>query len=224
MLLRENPLTVAPQNAGKGRQSRTKIARRRILDAVVECLDQHGYSETTIKRVQAQAAVSRGALTHHFPSKEKMMAAVLEQLLEPVRDPVGRVIFRSHDADSTHDAVQSDLLRVWRQVVNTAEGRALVELLVASRTDERLAARIEDSLERYNHTIGDEIVKVYRSVNRDDDDVVMLWTLCRVVLRGLHLQERFDPDPANSERIMARFIELISPHLAVRQTPTTGTN
>ena len=78
-------VTASATQTQRGNPLRVARTRGKILDAVISSLDEVGYSECSINRVQTQAGVSRGALTHHFPSKEEMMVKTLEHLLEPVR-------------------------------------------------------------------------------------------------------------------------------------------
>jgi len=208
----EAGVTLAPRTK---KQIQTELARHKICDAVVDCLDQFGYAETTINRVQERAGVSRGALTHHFPSKEEMMVATMEHLLAPVRNPIGANKRPDKRMDKA-GAVERDLLRLWTRMVNTKEGRALVEILVASRTDTGLYGRIAPSLSKYDSDFNQEVVKLYRSVDLSDDDVATLWTICRVFLRGLHIQERFGSGPGQTSKIMKRFAQIIGPHMTMR--------
>jgi len=207
----------APHTQTK-KQWRTERARHKICEAVIDCLDERGYAETSINRVQERAGVSRGALTHHFPSKEELMVATVEQLLAPVRGPAGRKRAKQSSKLGIGRAggIEKDLVRLWERVVNTKEGRALVEILVAARTDERLPERIAPALSRYNDEFNREVLKLYQSDALDDEDVVTLWTICRIFVRGLHIQERFEPKPGRTSKIMKRFAQIIAPHLCVR--------
>lgn len=208
----------APQAQTK-KQLQAELARHNICEAVIDCLDELGYAETSIKQVQERAGVSRGALTHHFPSKEELMVATVEQLLAPVRGPASRKRVKRSSKLGIGKAggMEKDLIKLWERVVNTKEGRALVEILVAARTDERLHARISPGLSRYNDEFNREVLKLYRSDALDDKDVVTLWTICRVFVRGLHIQERFEPKPGRTSKIMKRFAQIIAPHLTVRE-------
>ena len=51
--------------------------RRRILDAAVDLLAQKGYAGFRTADVAKIAGVSRGAQTHHFPSKDDLVVAVV---------------------------------------------------------------------------------------------------------------------------------------------------
>jgi AcrR family transcriptional regulator len=182
---------------------------------VIRCLDRDGYNETSLGRVQAEAGISRGALTHHFPSKEDMMVATLRRILEPVRlsgDRMGRAV-PVHRPVSVH----AELVRLWRETVNTVEGRALFEILVAARTDRELERRIRPALVEYNDELGEGVLAIYRSNGRDDEDVKLLWTICRIFLRGLHVQERFGGDEQTICSLMERFAGLIAREMSPRE-------
>lgn len=211
---KENDAPAAPTK----KQLQSEVARRKICEAVIDCLDELGYAETSINRVQERADVSRGALTHHFPSKEELMVATVVRLLEPVPGPAGRTRTKpqSRLGGTRSGGIERDLIRLWDRVVDTKEGRALFEILVAARTDKQLHARISPKLSQYNDSFNREVLKLYRSDALDDDDVVALWTICRVFVRGLHIQERFEPKPGRTSKIMKRFAQLIAPHLSVR--------
>lgn len=68
------------------RQERAIRTRRVILEAAGAVFDEHGYTATTIAMVLERAAVTKGALYFHFPSKESLAQAVLDEQL-----PLGAV-------------------------------------------------------------------------------------------------------------------------------------
>ena len=77
----------ATEEMGK-QQAKSLRARAAITKATIDCLYQRGYGETTLSRVAAYALFSKGALQHHFPTKEDLMAATADELLSrPLRAP-----------------------------------------------------------------------------------------------------------------------------------------
>ncbi|WP_241525617.1 TetR/AcrR family transcriptional regulator [Pseudophaeobacter leonis] len=102
----------------RGNSARVARTRGRILDAVITSLDEVGYSECSINRVQTLAGVSRGALTHHFPNKEEIMVQTLEHLLAPVRGPSapGDEARLLHPSPDSLD-LQDQLHQLWRRVL-----------------------------------------------------------------------------------------------------------
>ena len=210
-----------PDVTKTGNSDRKTRTRTRIFDAVVRCLDEVGYSETSINRVQTLAGVSRGALTHHFPSKEAMMVQTVERLLAPVRGPSGP----GDDAGLIHPAgaerdVAAELTRLWAEVINTRQGRALMEILVASRTDDALRARITPALQEYNDAFNHNIAHLYDAISGDTGDLALLWSICRSFMRGLHSQAPYERDPEVMTRMVARFAEIMAPHMRAKQEPS----
>lgn len=197
--------------------SRATRTRERIFAAVIRCLDESGYSETSINRVQQTAGVSRGALTHHFPTKEQMMVRTLEHLLDPVRGPSSPMadagLLQKRGAATS---LSDDLSNLWRRIINTREGRALIEILVASRTDAPLRAQIAPTLQTYNDEANRNILHLYSAPS--GHDVALLWSICRSFMRGLHTHSPFERDPENIEKMVDLFGQIMAPHLAIQPT------
>ncbi|KHO21577.1 TetR/AcrR family transcriptional regulator [Mycolicibacterium setense] len=131
---------VVSNRGGRRTQAeRSAAMRTRLLDATVDCLVTYGYAGTTTQRVAEVAGVTRGAQVHHFRSKEDLVVAAIEHLAEQrvqaaVRD-LGRVA-------ANPDAASMVLDYLWE----SHQGPVFVatlELWVAARTDEVLAAQIE---------------------------------------------------------------------------------
>jgi len=57
---------------------RTATTRRQILEATVRCLEQQGYGAVTNILVAEEAGVSRGAMMHHFPTRQRLLVATIE--------------------------------------------------------------------------------------------------------------------------------------------------
>ena len=65
------------------RRERTRTA---IVDAARARFVEHGFAATTIGEIQSAAEISRGALYHHFRSKDEVFEAVfVETSAEAIR-------------------------------------------------------------------------------------------------------------------------------------------
>lgn len=196
-----------PSAVQKAKSLRTHTT---IVRGVVACLDSCGYAETSISRVLEQTGTSRGALQHHFRTKEDLIAATAEYLVErslrAMRAPAGR---RSRQ-------LRSELNDLWRAIIHTRDYRALLEILNAMRTDKKLRRRILAILKNWNANIDETMLRLYTSTSGNDDEVIELMAMSRCLLRGLVIQESFVASRASIDAIVARWIEMLSSSLQVR--------
>lgn len=49
--------------------------RQALIDATIECLKRYGHEGLSIRTISAQAGVSVGLINHHFPNKDRLVAA-----------------------------------------------------------------------------------------------------------------------------------------------------
>lgn len=193
---------------------KAEATRARICAAVIEILDREGYSETTLNRVQQAAGVSRGALTHHYPTRQALVCDVAVRLLEAAMTPLTHRLKTAHDTPPR--GIQASLSDAWTKVVDTPEGRAFVEIVVASRTDQALHDTLQATLFEWDQRSSATARELYQGSGPEADDAALLWSICRSFLRGLLIHRQFVEDPAQLTRMIARFSEIMAAHMHVR--------
>lgn len=76
--------------------------RERLLEVAEEVFAEHGYYDTAVDEIVEKSGMSKGAVYFHFPSKENLFLAVMEQMgkqlmkrvekeIAPLKDPVARL-------------------------------------------------------------------------------------------------------------------------------------
>ena len=60
-------------------QERSRTRRQRVLDAALEVFTQHGYGDTAIDEIARASDTSKGGLYFHFPSKQALFLALLDE-------------------------------------------------------------------------------------------------------------------------------------------------
>jgi len=171
--------------------------RESLLRAAATVVAERGYSALTLDAVGAATGVSKGGLLYHFPTKEALVAALLEELLTGF----------DADQDAAHDA-DPIAPGAWTRAYVTASGAppqgdpaalAAVALLAAVGYDPSMLDPLQD---RYRHW-----------VERLEDDGLpgVDAHVVRLAADGLWAADLFDlapPDPALRARIHARLGEL----------------
>ena len=124
-----------PRRTQAERRASTRAA---LLDATLSSLTDVGFARTTTTEVAHRAGVSLGALGHHFPTKDELLAAAVSHLLDR-RLADFRTAMSEVPEGGDRVALSLDLL--WSGFRGPAFV-AWVELWVAARTDPPLAAAV----------------------------------------------------------------------------------
>ena len=86
--------TVSSDMRKNRRQEYAESTRRAILDAARDAFRQHGFAHASLDAIGDAARVTKGALYHHFDSKQQLFEAVVEEveaeMLARVRTAVAR--------------------------------------------------------------------------------------------------------------------------------------
>lgn len=122
------------RTARRSQPERVEAMRSRLLDATIDCLAERGYSAFSTNDVVRRAGVSRGALAHHFPSRAELVAAAADRLVQ-LRAVEFRQRFAAIPAPRRTPARALDVLWTF---FDDPSFHALLELLVAARTDHEL--------------------------------------------------------------------------------------
>jgi len=110
------------------KQDRSRATRRHLLETAIRCLANHGWEASTVGFIAAEAGISRGAVQHHFRTREALIIAALEHmfaeraaLLDALPDPGGSGPDRVHAVvTGLVDAIGGELFRAALQVWTVA--------------------------------------------------------------------------------------------------------
>ncbi|MEU8582346.1 TetR/AcrR family transcriptional regulator [Streptomyces abikoensis] len=207
------PSPVGPGPGPGPKQDRSRATRRRLLEAAVACLAEHGWAGSTVAVVAERAGVSRGAAQHHFPTREDLFTAAVEHVAEE------------------RSAALRGLLSATRPVVGPArtyavvEGiadlctgplfRAALQLWVAAANEEPLRARVVDLEVR----VGREVHRMAVELLGADESVPGVRETVQGFLdmaRGLGLANLLTDDSARRERVVAHWAALLDDVLRPR--------
>jgi AcrR family transcriptional regulator len=192
------PSTATPRGPNAERRAATRL---KILAAAVTSLSETGYAQTSTVRVADLAGVARGSLLHQFPTRVDLILAVADYAARAQGDfireglakaPAGRERFIA-SIDVTWAAFQRP------------ESRALLEIIVATRYDAELAARIPDFAERFEAGVSRGAHRFAEASGLRDDqgEAATERRLILVALRGLAVETALSGEPARAEAVLA---------------------
>jgi len=127
----ETTMPQPPRRPRKPTQAENSDDRRRLLmEATIDSLAEHGVDRTTVRAICQMAGVSRGLLTHYYPSKELLLADAMRHLLStftqesqlaplsPAEGPTARMIRLSAELFAARlctPRVRHALLALWHE-------------------------------------------------------------------------------------------------------------
>src|SRR5881392_306099 len=72
-----------------GRIDIGSIRREQIVEAAVAVIAQKGLPNLSLSEIENKAGMSRGQLTYYFPTKEAILLAVFDRVLQLMQERVG---------------------------------------------------------------------------------------------------------------------------------------
>ncbi|MGQ4434882.1 MULTISPECIES: TetR/AcrR family transcriptional regulator [unclassified Streptomyces] len=194
--------TTAPGGVDRRpKQDRSRATRRRLLEAAVSCLAEHGWAGSTVSVVAERAGVSRGAAQHHFPTREDLFTAAVEYVAEE-RSTALRALFPEGATD--RHAVLEALVDLYTGPLF----RAALHLWVAASNEEQLRPQVtelEAKVGRETHRIAVELLAADESRPGVRETVQGLLDMAR----GLGLANLLTDDRGRRERVVAQWAVLL---------------
>ena len=109
-----------------------------------------GYARTSTTGVSRRAGVSRGAQTHHYPTKAELVVAAVEHVFATQADAF-RVAF---DALPDDRRTLDGAVEILWGIIGGPAYSAILELIVAARTDPALSAVVQGVAATFEQTVG----------------------------------------------------------------------
>ena len=134
-----------------------------LLDATIESLAEVGYARTSTTAIVRRAGVSRGAQVHHYPTKGDLVVAAVERVFGQLERAFTDRFRALPVPERTLDAAIAELWAIFQGPAYPA----ILELVVASRTDPELHVVVEAVSTRFERTVAelfDELFPELRQV------------------------------------------------------------
>ncbi|WP_328887696.1 TetR/AcrR family transcriptional regulator [Streptomyces sp. NBC_00316] len=189
---------VTPSTDRTPKQDRSRATRRRLLEAAVACLAEHGWAGSTVSVVAERAGVSRGAAQHHFPTREDLFTAAVEYVAEE-RSAALRAL-----PVQGRTAVVAALVDLYTGPLF----RAALQLWVAASNEASLHPRVselEARVGRETHRIAVELLAADETKPGARETVQGLLDMAR----GLGLANVLTDDTARRQRVVAQWAALL---------------
>jgi AcrR family transcriptional regulator len=196
-----------PKAVRRSQAERSAATQARLLDATIECLVERGWAATSTTEVVRRAGVSRGAQVHHFPTKEDLVLAAVEHLLDR-RIADFEATFHDLPPEQRSPATAMRLLyeNCFRDTFE-----AWLELVVAARTDPALHARFVLLESRFVDHALETFQGLFADAAADDAFARIALRLAFSLLEGLAIGRLTDVDDVELDAALEVFNSLVAP-------------
>jgi len=176
---------------------RTAETKRALIDATVRAVHRLGYAGATTAAIADEAGISRGSILHQFGTRAELMAQVVSHVFEYELQEYDRLMREMQIGTRVSDWVELG----WR-VMNQPPSRAVLEILLATRSDPQLAERVLPMQARVEQSA------LERNIARFGNDKGVALTRMRVTvwtIRGLTIAPMFCREPPSVEDSVALY-------------------
>lgn len=187
--------TKSPPQARRTQADRSAATRHAAINAAIALLHEVGYAATSTTLVQMRAGLSRGAMLHQFPTKARLMAAVLEHVFVLHRAAYAAALAPLGDARAQLLALPRAAWALFYQAPAAAE----LEISLAARSDAELAGAVKPVRMRIDAMAHSAFADLARAADIREDAIEGLFGLALSAVRGLQAQWIVSPQNAPAE-------------------------
>ncbi len=199
------PAGMARPDAGL-QQRKSADTRVALLEAAIDCLAELGYARTTNRLIAKEAGVSRGAMLHHYATRQDLIESVIDYAFYSHMEEFGRAIrgLSDHARKSDNSGIALD----WELFLSRPH-KAYLELTMAARTDAELRAIFVPKAQRHDRIWCDQLLAVFPEWS---DDLELLNRSRRVVtamMSGMILNRDIWNDSAMEQTLLEFLADIL---------------
>lgn len=170
------------------RQLRSEQTQSKLMRATIELLVEVGFAHASTPLIAQRAGVSRGAQTHHFPTRIQLVTAAVEWLADLRLAELERT---SRDLPTGTGRIPAALDLLWASFSGDLY-QAVLELWIASRTDTELKAAVASAERRLGQQLYALLARLFGEAIAAQPYFAERAQFVLAQLRGLALLDTFD--------------------------------
>lgn len=189
---------------------RSKETRRLLLAATVQMLMDVGYANTSTAGIAKRAGVSRGAQTHHYPSKMALIVAATEEMFANFAAGLEALA-----ADLRSGALDYDSFfeAVWDEVLHGDWFYSSLEIIVAARGDDELRHQLAPLILDLHERLEEIWSRTFVAVDPDIVTARVALNLVLNVFRGMAVQAVLRRDEGYFREMLLALKAMLANHV-----------
>jgi AcrR family transcriptional regulator len=179
----------APAKISRTQAERRRATQEKVLEAAVDALLDVGYARFTATDVAARAGVSRGAQSHYFRGKVDLILKAARYEMDKATAGAHRIAEKARRSADPVDAFIDDM----EAFFFARSYPAMIELVVAARTDPEIARDYIPIIEEYRDILNGIWLDVFKKAGIADDKASNFLHFTLYIMRGMAVMGQLKP-------------------------------
>jgi AcrR family transcriptional regulator len=205
----DNPNDARPGEPVSRQAQKSEATVAALLLATQDLLLEIGYARLTTAAVAERAGVSRGALTHHFRSKEHLITTAIDSHLRAVIE--GLAAFAETIDPETADT--DTIVEYLWQMMSNGLFQLTMEYLPEARVNEDFREEITPVVKRFHAELERIWAIVAQRYHLPSDEAPVLINLTMCLIRGMVAQSIVRKDQPYFDRMLIEWKLLLKTHI-----------
>ncbi|KIZ47869.1 MULTISPECIES: TetR/AcrR family transcriptional regulator [Rhodopseudomonas] len=202
----ENAAVKDPTETTDGREAKGAIMRARLRAATEALIAEVGVNAASAAAIALRCGVSRGAMLHHYPTRDAIIIDTATHFWQKARDIVAGL---AEDISHGRTDVATFVGRLYEEVFRANALVTMLDLMVSGRSEARIGEavnRILTDLFASYEALG---AQAFQASGLPPERIHVIITLIVSTLRGLRIQDNIHPDEARVRAVLATLVEAV---------------
>lgn len=186
--------------ATDGREVKGAMMRARLRAATEQLIAEVGVEAASAAAIALRCGVSRGAMLHHYPTRDALIVDTAAHFWQRARDIVAGL---ADDVSHGRTDVATFVGRLYDEVFRANALVTMLDLMVSGRSETRIGEAVNRILTDLFASYEDLGIQAFQSSGLPPERIRVIITLIVSTLRGLRIQDNIKPDEARVRDVLA---------------------
>jgi AcrR family transcriptional regulator len=205
-----------PRVLRRTQEERSATTRHRLVQAAIDTICDCGFAEATVARIASRADLTRGAVQHHFGTRNDLLIAVIDDFAK-------ELFSRSGDSYAKGRAIEQRVGAIcdsYWGIVGSRHFIAVIQVLLGVRNDPAVYRNLLDKMQWFESELDRKWVDLFRDLAVPTARLAVARHVVLATLRGLAIRMVYRMD--NTRWAAER--ELLKEILAYALAGSSGTS
>lgn len=197
-----------------GREVKGAMTRARLRAATEDLIAEVGVEAASAAAIALRCGVSRGAMLHHYPTRDALIVDTAAHFWQRARDIVASL---AEDVCNGRTDVATFVGRLYEEVFRANALVTMLDLMVSGRSETRIGEAVNRILTDLFASYEDLGIQAFQSSGLPPERIRVIITLIVSTLRGLRIQDNINPDEVRVRAVLSSLSDAVEALLQKEQ-------